>query len=248
MLTKNYKKMAGEKSERIGSGVKGFDEMIMGGFEKNSVNLIVGGSGSGKTIFAMHFLVEGLKKGENVLYITFEEKKKEFYSNMKKFGWNLEGEEKKGKFVFLEYSPEKVRVMLEEGGGAIESIVIKNKTQRIVIDSVTSFALLFNEELEKREAALSLFDIIRKWNCTSLLTLEEEPSGKIKGASASLEFETDSIILLYFARCRNERKRLVEVLKMRGTKHSTKVHYFVMTKNGIVVLSKTLEKKDGCEL
>lgn len=220
---------------RIPSGITNFDKIVEGGFEKNSVNLIVGGSGSGKTIFAVQFLVEGIKHNENVLYITFEENKKEFYANMRRFGWNLENYERDGNFFFLEYSPEKVMTMLEEGGGAIEAIVTKNKIVRIVIDSITSFALLFNEELAKREAALVLFDMIRKWNCTSLLTLQEEPSNRNEGYSVSLEFEADSIILLYFSRIKGERKRFVEVLKMRGTKHSTKTYPLMITDDGVSV-------------
>lgn len=226
------------ETQRVTSGINGFDSLIEGGFEHNSVNLLVGGSGSAKTIFASQFLLEGLKKGENVLYITFEEKKPEFYRNMMNFGFNFESHEKAGKFIFLEYSPEKVRQMLEEGGGSIESIVIKNKIKRLVIDSVSSFALLFKEELERREAALSLFDIIRKWDCTSLLTLQEEPNDRKEGSTTSLEFEADSIILLYFVRYNNKRQRFIEVLKMRGTKHSTEIHFFDIDKNGIKIGSK----------
>jgi len=223
--------------KRISSGIEGFDKMVEGGFEKNSVNLVVGDSGCGKTIFAIQFLVEGLKKGESCLYVTFEEKKKEFYSNMLNFGWNLEENEKKGKFFFLEYNPEKVKNMIEEGGGEIESIVVKHKISRIVIDSVTSFALLFEDELQKREAALSLFDIIRKWNCTSILTLQENPVERKEGSSTSIEFEADSIILIYFIRERKERQRFIEVLKMRGTRHSAKIHPLNFSNKGLYVSS-----------
>jgi len=221
--------------ERLSTGIKGFDRFIEGGFEKKSVNLVVGGSGSGKTIFAVQFLMAGLEAGENVIYITFEEKKEEFYSNMQRFGWNLEEYEKKGKFFFLEYSPEKVQTMLEEGGGAIESIVLKYNISRIVIDSVTSFALLFEQELKRREAALNLFNIIRNWKCTSLLTLEDEQPGTSDAVSSSIEFEADSIIILYFLRRKLRRERFIEVLKMRGTHHSTEIHTFDIKDKGIVV-------------
>jgi len=217
------------KTDKIPSGIIGFDELAKGGFERESVNLVVGGSGSGKTIFAVQFLLEGIKKGENGLYVTFEEKKEDFYKNMLDFGYNLESLEKSGKFVFLEYSPETVKMMLDEGGGAIESIILKNKIKRMVIDSITSFSLLFDDELSKREAALSLFDIIRKWNCTSLLTLEKTLNLK-ENPDMSIEFEADSIILLYFVRIKGERKRFLEILKMRGAKHSTKVYPFEIDK------------------
>lgn len=221
--------------KRVSTGIKNFDGVIEGGFEKNSTNLLVGGSGSGKTIFGAQFLIEGIKKGEKGLYITFEEKKEDFYTNMKDFGWDLEKLEKESKFIFLEYTPEKVKTMLEEGGGSIESIVLKEKISRIVIDSITSFELLFEEDIKKREAALELFNMLSKWNCTVLLTYEENPVWDKKVSSGTLEFEADSIILLYFVRTGKERKRYVEVLKMRGTKHSLEVYPFTIEKQGIVV-------------
>ena len=219
--------------ERVKTGIPNFDTLIEGGFEGNSTNLVVGDSGSGKSIFATQFLIEGMKRGEKCLYVTFEEKKQQFYSNMLEFGWDLEVYEKKGLFTFLEYTPSKVKTMLEEGGGAIESLVLSQKISRIVIDSITSFALLFEDELSKREAAFSLFNMIKKWSCTSLLT-SEEPIGS-GGATKSIEFESDSIILLYFIRKKEQRQRYLEVLKMRGTKHSKRVYDFSIDKHGISV-------------
>lgn len=228
-----------KNQDKVSTGIANLDKITEGGFEKNSVNLVIGNSGSGKSIFAVQFLIEGIKNEEKCLYVTFEEKKEEFYKNMLDFGWNLSELEEQGKFSFLEYTPEKVKTMLEEGGGMIESVILNKKTSRIVIDSITSFALLFEHELDKREAALSLFDIIRKWNCTSLLTLEEDPVNRKEGASSSLEFEADSIILLYFVRCKEDRERFIEVLKMRGTKHSTEVYGFKIDKQGINLSSKS---------
>ena len=94
---------------------------------------------------------------------------------MKELGYDLAKAEKSGKFTFLEYSPEKVKMMLDEGGGSVESTVYKNKVTRLVIDSLTSFALLFDKEKEKRQAVLNFFDILRKWNCTTLLTVQYDP-------------------------------------------------------------------------
>lgn len=221
--------------ERIPSGIPNLDTLIESGFIKYSTNTLVGGSGSGKSIFAVQFLMEGLKKGENCLYITFEEKKEQFYANMLKFNWDLAEYEKKGIFTFLEYSPAKVRTMLEEGGGTIEAIILDKKVSRLVIDSITSFALLFKDELTKREAALSLFNTIKQWSCTSLLTLEQEPSESKEPSSKSLEFESDSIILLYFIREKRKRERYLEVLKMRGTNHSKEIYKFLIGKNGVAI-------------
>ncbi len=221
--------------ERVPTGIKNFDKLIQGGFEKNSTNLLVAGGGGGKSIFGMRFLIEGIENGENCLYIMFEEKREEFFSNMKEFGWDMERYEKKGKFTFLEYSPEKVKTMLEEGGGTVESIVLRKKITRVVIDSITAFALLFDSEVDRREAALSLFTMLRKWNCTSLLTYERDPLRDEKHASRVFEFESDSIIYIYSLRTKKGRNRYIEVLKMRGTNHSKQVFSFDIGKQGIII-------------
>src|SRR3990167_2114202 len=116
--------------KKVQTYIPNFDKLIGGGFEKSSANIIVGGAGSGKTIFATQFLVGGMKKGEKCLYVTFEEHKEQFYENMKGFGWDLESYEKKGLFTFLEYSPIKVKTMLEEGGGEIERVILGKKVTR----------------------------------------------------------------------------------------------------------------------
>jgi len=165
--------------------------------------------------------------------VTFEESKAEFFENMKNLGWDLPKLEKSGKFIFLEYSPEKVKSTLDEGGGIIESVVLKNKVTRMVIDSITSFSMLFGDELSKKQANLALFDIISKWNCTTLLTVQEDPS--IKKKLSSIEFEADSITLLYYLRDKGKRKRFIEVLKMRGTDHSKDTYVFEIKKGGIKI-------------
>lgn len=220
---KNVKKY--KLSDKVPTGIKVFDLITKGGFEKNSSNLIVGDTGSGKTIFGVQFLIEGIKNNENCLYLTFEEQKETFYQNMKELGWDLDELEKKGKFFFLEYNPKKVRDMLEEGGGFVENLIIRKKITRMIIDSITSFVILFEREIEKRETVLSLFNMLRKWNCTTLLIYEGNPLKKELDSDV-LEFESDSIIFLYFIRRKRERNRFLEVIKMRGSKHSKKIYPF----------------------
>lgn len=227
------------KTKRVTTGVPGLDRLTNGGFENNSINVVAGAGGGGKSTLALQFLIDGLKKKENVLYITFEEKKEDFYANVREMGWDLEKAEQTGRFIFLEYSPQKVKMMLDEGGGAIESTVLKNNISRLVIDSVSSFSLLFEDEQSKREATLGLFDIIRKWNLTTLLTVQHDPSDRRDEGLSYLEFEADSIILLYYVSAQGTRQRFIEILKMRGTDHSKDVHAFKIGRGGITIGPKT---------
>lgn len=229
------------KIVRISSGIPGLDKLIQTGFQKNSMNLVAGEPGAGKTIFAIQFLVEGCKKGEPGIYITFEEKKQKLYENMATFGWDLEKFEKKGLFRFLEYTPEQVKKLLVEGGGTVDAIVEKIKAKRIVIDSISSFSLLYEDELTKKEAALSLFDLIEKWNCTAVMTSQSMGTDHETIMSAALEFEVDSIILLYHSKKQGERVRALEILKMRGTKIPSKTFGLRIGDNGLSVTSEVIK-------
>jgi len=225
---------------RLTSGIPGFDKLVQGGFKEKSINLVIGGPGSGKTIFAVMFLIEGLKKGEPGIYVTFEEKKEKLYEDMKSLGWDLEKYEKSGKFSYLEYTPEQVKKVLIEGGGTIDSIVTKMKVKRLVIDSVTSFALLYKEELAKKEAALALFEMIDKWGCTAVLTSQDTSLRGIE-LSTALEFEVDSITILYHKKVKGIRARGLEVLKMRGTKIPNVTYGLRIEKSGLAVSSEKMK-------
>ena len=225
---------------RVSSGISKLDTLLQGGFQKNSINLVAGTAGSGKSIFAIQFLVEGFKKGESGIYITFEEKKEKVYESMLEFGWDLAKYEKEGKFSFLEYTPEQVKKVLVEGGGIIEHIIENMKAKRLVIDSITSFVLLYEDELTKKEAALALFELINKWDCTAVLT--SQGSVADESVTAAMEFEVDGIIFLYHRKQKGVRNRALEVIKMRGTKIPDKTFPFDITKEGIEVdTSKTVE-------
>ena len=224
------------KVKRIPTGIDGFDSMIEGGLRNNSINLIAGGAGTGKTIFAMQFIINGiLKYNEPGLYITFEEKRDKVYEDMSRFGWDLAKYEKQKKLVFLEYTPEQVKRMLTEGGGIIENIIEKNGIKRIVVDSITSFALLYEDELTKKGAALTLFNLIDKWNCTGIMTSQMTFADDFNSGilSSSLEFEADGIIILYHIKKKGIRCRAIEVLKMRSTKIPEKTVTMQITDTGL---------------
>jgi circadian clock protein KaiC len=226
---------------RLSSGIPGLDSLVQGGFKQGSINLIEGGPGSGKTIFAAQFLYEGLKQGEPVAYITFEVIKEKFYENMKLFGFDLEEYERKGLFHFLAYTPEQIKRILLEGGGTIDTLVHQKKIKRLAIDSITSFALLYANELAKKEAALTLFNVINTWDCTAILTAQDEgDSGHGEIVSAALDFEVDGIVVLYHSRQKNVRKRGLEVLKMRGTKTPNKIYKLEIDNKGLSIKKSTV--------
>ena len=220
--------------DRIRTGIAGLDKVVNGGFKQGSVNLVSGNAGSGKTTFAMQFLVEGLKAGESGIYITFEEKKSKLYSDFLEFGWNLEQYESMGLLKFLEYTPEQIKRAIAEGGGTMDALVSQMNTKRIVIDSITSFLMLFRSGLAKKESSLALFDLINKWGCTAVLTSEAVQMSP-DDLAAQIDFEVDSVVILHHFKKKGVRERALEVLKMRGTKIPEKTMKMTLDKKGISV-------------
>ena len=219
---------------RVSSGMTGFDKLVQGGFKQGSINLLCGGPGAGKTTMVIQFLIEGLKKGEAGIYITFEEKKDKLYADMLEFGWDLQHYEDAGIFKFLEYTPEQVKRVLVEGGGTIDVIITQMKAKRLVIDSITSFSMLFQDELTKKESSLALFELINRWGCTAFLTSQAAQMSD-EHTTAQLQFEVDSIIILYHFRKKGVRYRAIEILKMRGTRTPEETYKVELTSKGVIV-------------
>jgi hypothetical protein len=95
-----------EEKIRLPTGINGFDELIEGGFIKDSTILVKGGPGSGKSIFAMQYLINGIEDcNENGVYISFEQEPKDLIESMEPFNWNLEEKVQNKKLALLYFSP-----------------------------------------------------------------------------------------------------------------------------------------------
>ena len=221
--------------DRISTGVPGLDDIMEGGFRINTVNLIGGGAGCGKSIFCMQFLVDGIERyDEPGVYISFEENEDKLLKDFERFNWNLKKKIDEKKLAILYYTPEQVERVLEAGGGVVRDVIEGINAKRLVIDSLTAFTLLFETEFQKRKAVLALYDVIQKWGCTALMTSEQEPDPE-KHKSTIMEFETDGVILLYNIRKGDIRERSLEIFKMRATKHAQKIFPMKITENGLVI-------------
>ncbi len=220
---------------RVPTGIKGLDEAMNGGFVKDSINLIAGGPGSGKSIFALQYLIKGiLDYNENGVYLTFEETREKLVRYMENFGWDLEKLEKENKLRVIEISPKEVKKAVYNKNVGLKYGTAKYiKAKRIVIDSINAYSLLFPTELAKREAHINLFEMLRSWGVTVLLVAEydvEEDKG------SPLDFEVDGILRLYNFKKSDTRTRAIEIYKLRGSKHSTKTFPLeIIDKEGIKV-------------
>ena len=220
--------------ERVPTGIKGLDDAMTGGFIKDSVNLVAGSPGSGKSIFAMQYLVNGAKKYNHPgVYITFEERKNKLTQYMGNFGWDLKNLIANKKIEILEQSPIDIKkATAKEILGLKFKIVKELKAKRLVIDSMSAFSLLFQDDFEKRTAHIQLFEMLRDWGVTALLTAEYDVEDH---KSMPLDFEVDSIVWLYNMKKADVRTRALEVYKIRGSKHLQKTFPLEISDKGIII-------------
>ncbi|MGI6589843.1 MAG: RAD55 family ATPase [Candidatus Iainarchaeum sp.] len=224
-------------TSRVKSGINGFDELIQGGFIRESIVLIVGASGTGKTILSMQFLYNGAALyDEPGVFISFGENKTQLYRQANQFGWDFDELEKANKFRLLNFKPHQVTKILEEGGGQIRDALSEIKAKRIVIDSITAYGLLFRDEYKRREKILAFFNLLRRWGVTSLVVCEDDPE-VVEKEEGGIGFLSDAVVSLYYDQYKEKGIRVhsLEVLKMRGTKHTNKVCAINFEKDGITV-------------
>ncbi|MBI5224979.1 AAA family ATPase [Candidatus Micrarchaeota archaeon] len=220
--------------ERVATGIPGLDELIEGGFVRGNVILVAGDAGTGKSTLAMQYLYNGVTLyGEPGVYLTFEEKKENLFKNMLRYGWDLEKLEEQKKLLILQYPPHDIdRFLLE--GEIIEDTIKDMKAKRLVIDSITSFALIFDSEYKRRIGIIKALELFKKWGCTTLLTSEANslPSGEIR-ERFKLGYLADGLVRLYNIRQGDERQKAIEIVKMRGIAHSNMIVPFDFKQNGI---------------
>ena len=209
--------------ERTPTGVPGLDELLEGGVEKGSTVLVMGEAGCGKTSLLMQFLYAGaMKYNEPGIFLSFEEHHDSIVRHSRAFGWELETLEDEKKISIINYKPHEVKKLAEEGGGLIWDTISEIGAKRFAIDSLSSYTVLFETVYQQREAQLNLFEMVRKWGCTTMFSGEALRNTNARTLSG-MEYLTDGVVLLHHPRQRNVRFRAIEILKMRGTNHSQKI-------------------------
>lgn len=209
---------------KVPTGIPGLDELIGGGLEPVSTTLVMGESGTGKTTFLSQFLYNGAAKyNEPGVLLTFEEPAVSVLRHMKKYGFDFKALEDELLFQTINYRPHEVKKLIDEGGGLILDTISSLGAKRLAIDSLTSYAMLFDSPYQAREAEISLFELLYKWKCTTMLSSEGLTSRKSVKSPGGIEHLVDGIIMLHHPRHQSVRYRAIEILKMRGGKQTEKV-------------------------
>lgn len=241
--------------ERVKTEIKGFDELIEGGFPKGRTILVTGGCGTGKTLFAMEYLYNGaIKFKEPGIYVTMDERPSLIREDCLKLGWELKKLEDTNLLTIIDGSMARIGMPSEEefslpstGFDAdkllleIMRIIKRTGATRIVIDSLAALGISMDEEKDIRKTILKLSYMLMRSNVTSILISEiEEKEGGL-GRYGVEEFVVDGVVILYYTGIGTQSNRTLHIRKMRATKHSEDIHPLEITSKGIAV--KKIEEK-----
>jgi KaiC/GvpD/RAD55 family RecA-like ATPase len=240
---------------RVKFGIPGLDKMLEGGLIKGNTYLLIGSSGTGKTILATRFLLEGLNNGENCLYISVDKHPSVVLQRiMLGFGWNLSRLRVMDAVpvdILYSQSPSvkditakgEIRSAYEDsrsrkgGGLSVEGLTIKvnqelkkGKIDRIVLDSLTVFKNFAIEESRTLLSIHKLFTYFQNIGATTIITASDEMDlkGEILLSSGVIKLEKNP--------SNSGEDRYVQIFKMRGSAYDPRAKRMYITEDGVFVL------------
>ena len=233
-LTAKKKKPRDRK--RLSMGSSRLDEMMGGGIPEGDSLLVAGSSGTGKSLLATQFIAAGLRAGEPGIVAVFEERPEEYAARASSFGLDLETSQKDGTLEIIYLRP--LDLSVDEMMQALIDAVTRTGAKRLAIDSLAGFemALAPGFRADFRESLYRMIYALTGIGVTILSTLEmEEDFGKLLFSSYSISFLTDDILRMRYVEIEGQLRKVMMVLKMRGSPHSKDIREYEITSDGIVI-------------
>ena len=232
--------MSGLNAEKCPTGIAGMDEVLGGGLPKNQIYLLQGKPGTGKTTLSMQFLLEGAKRNEKTLYVTFSETKSELITVAKSHGWDLsvinimelsainEMVGKSGQNTLFHSSEVELNKVIKVLYDKIE----QTKPCRIVIDSVSELRLLAETSLKYRRQMLAFKEFFIKIDATVIL-LDDMTT---EAGDLHVQSIVHGVMLLEKTRAGyGVERREFHIAKMRGVSFRGGTHDYLILRGGITI-------------
>ena len=229
-------KRAPQKKDRLSTGVRELDEMMGGGVISGDAVMLTGPAGSGKSTVATQFMVAGLKNGESGVIAIFEEYPEEYLARANardpKIGEMIDA----GKLQLIYLRP--LDLSVDEALAEILDAVERLGARRVVIDSLSGFevalAPTFREDF--RDSFYRLVGTLTATGVTVFMTAEvAEGFSDAKFTTEKVSFITDEIIIQRYIEMEGELRRVMAVIKMRGSEHSHEFRTYDVTGSGVIV-------------
>lgn len=231
--------------ELVETGIEGLDEVIGGGFIRGRTYLVAGETGTGKTLFALNYLLYGASKGENGVYLLVDEEYESFVEGAKAFGWDLEPLIKQGQLYVVTLLPDFIeRVKSKPVETVVDSIVEDLReaveqvgAERLVIDPIAPLVVGEESVVKMRDYVRSLLvNIEKKIGATTLVT-SEIPTGSVQLSRFGVEeFLAAGVFVLGLRYIGNKYVRTLWIRKMRWRPAEPAVYEFeIKPGQGVVV-------------
>ncbi|RLI54702.1 MAG: hypothetical protein DRO87_09865 [Candidatus Thorarchaeota archaeon] len=239
--------------EHISTGVKGLDELLVGGYVKGRSTLLAGGPGTGKSILSWHFLFDGISKGEKVVLVSLDQTSEMITEDMTDFRWDAKSAIDDGSLTMLsgtlrivptetsyEYVISFEHPLLREQPFTVPRLaeLIQKKANevnatRIVVDGLGPLLELAGNMSEVRQLVYGFIRTLASSSTTLVLTHELKSS--MSGQNDELPyFICDGVVLLDTVFSGGDYVRTMRVVKMRGANHTMKQVMFKIGPDGIV--------------
>ena len=226
---------------KVPTGIQGFDEITEGGLPKGRVSLVAGAAGSGKTVFAMSFLVNGAEKyGDPGLFVSFEETSRDLETNFASQGFDLKKLEEQG-LLALDHIRVERSEMEETGEYDLEGLFVRLGAEidaigarRVVLDTIEVLFSAFKDEIMIRAEIKRLFQWLADRGVTAIVTGE---SGERHITRHGLEEYVADFVVVFNHLVNDETAtRRLRIVKYRGSAHGTNEFSFLIDQRGISVL------------
>ena len=225
-----------QKRARLSTGVPGIDEMTGGGVIAGDAVMLTGPAGSGKSTVATQFMMAGLAKGEAGIIAVFEEYPEQYIARATTRDPEVAKMIEAGKLEVIYLRP--LDLSVDEALAAILDAVERLGAKRVVIDSLSGFeaalAPAFREDF--RESLYRLVGTLTATGVTVFSTAEVIGGfGELQFSSEKVSFITDEIIVQRYVEIEGEVRRVLAVIKMRGSEHSHDFRTYEVASEGVVV-------------
>ncbi|MFH1402656.1 MAG: ATPase domain-containing protein [Candidatus Altiarchaeota archaeon] len=239
-------------TERVPTGITGLDSLVEGGIPDGFNILVAGAPGTGKTIFGLQFIYEGVKKGEAGIYVSFEQFKEEIIEQAEQFGWHDIRNEKLFSLLSIKHKD------IQSFMNYLKDEVVAKGAKRMVIDSLSVLSVYTNiledpEHIRLMDLSVDLHSRlpldpeqlrsqtiyhvmgkIKALGVTTLLITEQTESNKLTRDEVS-EFVCDGLIVMKKVLMGKDVIRSITVEKLRQTKIQAGSHPMEFGPNGIMV-------------
>ena len=217
--------------ERIATGIPRLDAMLGGkGFFRGSSILLTGTPGTGKTIVSANFAQAAARRGERVLFFSFEESPDQIIRNMHSIGLRLEPLVKSGLLRFHSARPSLYG--LEMHLATMFKEIATFKPRVVIIDPITSL-MGSGTESEGKGMVTRLIDYLKAGQVTSLFTSLTQGGHALQQSEMAMSSLMDAWLLLQDFEGNGERNRVLYVLKARGMAHSNQIREFLISDRGV---------------